>query len=145
MRIGIAAQTCPGEYQAVVAAMLLRRCRWNAVTAELRAWFDADPSQTGRALLERLQGEHPDRYPDRLLRTLQRRLKVWRGEMAKALVFGIRGRSEPRADAVDGRCASMIVRNIGVRQRATGWGAFLHEAVRNPIQIVALQPSPWLP
>jgi len=66
-----------------------------AVTAELRAWFDADPSQTGRALLERLQGEHPDRYPDRLLRTLQRRLKVWRGEMAKALVFGIRGRSEP--------------------------------------------------
>ena len=66
-----------------------------AVTAELRTWFDADPSQTGRALLERLQGEHPDRYPDRLLRTLQRRLKVWRGEMAKALVFGIRGRSEP--------------------------------------------------
>jgi hypothetical protein len=66
-----------------------------AVRAELRAWFDADPSQTGRELLERLQGEHPDRYPDRLLRTLQRRLKVWRGEMAKALVFGIRGRSEP--------------------------------------------------
>ena len=66
-----------------------------AVTTELRAWFDADPSRTGRELLERLQAEHPERYPDRLLRTLQRRLKVWRGEMAQTLVFGIAGPPEP--------------------------------------------------
>src|SRR3954454_11638270 len=57
------------------------------VTAQLRAWFDADPSRTGRELLERLQVEHPGCYPDHLLRTLQRRLKVWRGEMARALDF----------------------------------------------------------
>ena len=69
--------------------------RTAAVTTELRAWFDADPSRTGRELLERLQAEHPERYPDRLLRTLQRRLKVWRGEMAKTLVFGIAGPPEP--------------------------------------------------
>ena len=62
-----------------------------AVTAQLRAWFDADPSRTGRELLERLQVEYPDCYPDRLLRTVQRRLKVWRGEMARALVFGSPG------------------------------------------------------
>src|SRR4051812_37211593 len=66
-----------------------------AVTTELRAWFDADPSRTGRELLERLQAEHPERDPDRLLRTLQRRLKVWRGEMAQTLVFGIAGPPEP--------------------------------------------------
>src|SRR3954452_3885938 len=42
-------------------------------------------------LLERLQVEYPDGYPDRLLRTVQRRLKVWRGEMARALVFGSPG------------------------------------------------------
>ena len=42
-----------------------------------------------------LQAEHPERYPDRLLRTLQRRLKVWRGEMAETLVFGIAGPPEP--------------------------------------------------
>ena len=60
-----------------------------------RAWFDAAPSRTGRELLERLQAEHPERYPDRLLRTLQRRLKVWRGEMAQTLVFGIAGPPEP--------------------------------------------------
>ena len=61
------------------------------VTAQLRAWFDADPSRTGCELLERLQVEHPGCYPDHLLRTLQRRLKVWRGEMARALVFGSAG------------------------------------------------------
>jgi hypothetical protein len=65
------------------------------VTAQLRAWFDADPSRTGRELLERLQVEYPDCYPDRLLRTVQRRLKVWRSEMARALVFGSPGASRP--------------------------------------------------
>ena len=68
------------------------------MTAQLRAWFDADPSQTGRELLERLQVEHPGCYPDRLLRTLQRRLKVWRGEMARALELGRTG--APRPDPV---------------------------------------------
>ena len=59
------------------------------VTEQLRAWFEADPSRTAHELLTRLQAEHPDRYPDGLLRTVQRRVKVWRGEMAHALVFGM--------------------------------------------------------
>jgi hypothetical protein len=59
-----------------------------AVTDELRAWFDADPASTGRQLLERLQATHPGSYPDGLVRTVQRRLKIWRSEMAHALVFG---------------------------------------------------------
>lgn len=62
-----------------------------AVTDELRAWFDADPSQTARELLARLKTTHsgdPASYPDAVLRTLQRRLKVWRAAMAHALVFG---------------------------------------------------------
>lgn len=58
------------------------------VTKDLKAWFEEDPSQTGRELLSKLQAEHPDVYPDALLRTVQRRLKVWRGDMARALVFG---------------------------------------------------------
>jgi phage gp16-like protein len=40
------------------------------VTAELWAWFDADPSRTRRELLKRLQAE-PGQLR-RLLRTLQR-------------------------------------------------------------------------
>jgi hypothetical protein len=57
-------------------------------TLELRAWFEADRAQTGRDLLSKLQAAHPGEYPDALLRTVQRRLKTWRAEMAKALVFG---------------------------------------------------------
>ena len=40
------------------------------VTEELHTWFDAEPWRTGRELLERLQGEHPDLYPDHLLTCL---------------------------------------------------------------------------
>ena len=61
------------------------------MTDELGAWFGADPASTGRQLLERLQETYPGRYPNGLVRTVQRRLKVWRGEMAHALVFGRAG------------------------------------------------------
>jgi hypothetical protein len=53
----------------------------------LRQWFEAEPERTGRQLLERLQAEHPGVYPDGQLRTLQRRLKGWRGEAARRMVF----------------------------------------------------------
>ena len=56
-----------------------------AVTDELRAWFEADPSQTGRDLLVRLQAVYPGRYRDALLRTMQRRLKVWRGAVSSRM------------------------------------------------------------
>ena len=49
---------------------------------------DEDQSQTGRELLTRLQSVHPDAYPDGVLRTVQRRLKIWRAEVARQLVFG---------------------------------------------------------
>jgi hypothetical protein len=57
-------------------------------TADLRSWFEAEPWRTGSELLSRLQAEYPGDYPDKLLRTLQRRLKVWRSEQADALLFG---------------------------------------------------------
>jgi hypothetical protein len=59
-----------------------------AVTDDLRSWFEADPSLSGRQLLDRLQAEHPGEYPDGLVRTVQRRLKNWRSALARALVFG---------------------------------------------------------
>ena len=64
-----------------------------SVTEDLRAWFDADPSKTARELLTRLKTSRSD-YPDAVFRTLQRRLKVWRAEMAQALVFGRAGRPD---------------------------------------------------
>jgi len=53
----------------------------------LRQWFDAEPERTGRELFERLQAQHPGVYPDGQLRTLQRRLKGWRREAARRMVF----------------------------------------------------------
>jgi hypothetical protein len=57
------------------------------VTEQLKRWFEEEPWRTGRELLEKLQAERPDDYPDGLLRTVQRRLKIWRSELACALVF----------------------------------------------------------
>ena len=58
------------------------------VTALMRDWFEAEPWRTSRELFERLQTEQPGVYPDGQLRTLQRRLKEWRREMAHKMVFG---------------------------------------------------------
>lgn len=70
-----------------------------AVTAELKAWFDADPGITGRQLLDRLQAADPETYPDQLIQTVQRRLKVWRRERARALVLGPSTAAEANAAA----------------------------------------------
>ncbi|WP_292447363.1 hypothetical protein [Mesorhizobium sp.] len=58
------------------------------VTHELRGWFEEGPWQTNRELLARLQSEYPEKYPNLLLRTLQRRVKIWRKEKAHEMVFG---------------------------------------------------------
>ena len=80
------------------------------VTDELRAWFDDDPSQTGRALLCKLQAAHPRAYPDALLRTVQRRLKIWRRDIARALVFGASADVPPlmTSDALRNMAASRV-------------------------------------
>ena len=70
-----------------------------AVTAELKAWFEADPGVTGRELLDRLQATDPEAYPDGVIRTVQRRLKVWRRERARALVLGPSATAEADAAA----------------------------------------------
>jgi hypothetical protein len=59
-----------------------------AVTTELRGWFEAEPWRTSRELLERLQAQCPGVYPDGQFRTLQRRLKEWRRDAARRMVFG---------------------------------------------------------
>ena len=70
-----------------------------AVTAELKAWFDADPGVTGRELRDRLQATDPEAYPHGVIRTVQRRLKLWRRERARALVIGPSATAEADAAA----------------------------------------------
>ena len=57
------------------------------VTGQLKRWFEDEPWRSGRELLEKLQAEQPGDYPEGLLRTVQRRVKIWRSEQACALVF----------------------------------------------------------
>lgn len=74
-----------------------------AVTAQLHSWFEAEPWRTSRELFERLQAEQPGAYRDGQLRTLQRRLKGWRREVAHRMVFGATAASEmTQGDAATG-------------------------------------------
>ena len=74
-----------------------------AVTEQLRNWFEAEPWRTSRELFERLQAEQPGAYGDGQLRTLQRRLKGWRREVAHRMVFGATAASEmTQGDAATG-------------------------------------------
>jgi hypothetical protein len=70
---------------------------------QLLDWFRAKPWRTGAELLTKLQAEHPGAYPDKLLRTLQRRLKSWRSKQASALLFGSPDHAD--ADRRDTSCA----------------------------------------
>lgn len=74
-----------------------------AVVSEIRDWFDAEPWRTGRELPERLQQADPATCPDGLPRTLQRRLKAWRDEMARRMVFA----TSDGADAKEGNTSPL--------------------------------------
>jgi hypothetical protein len=72
-----------------------------SVTAELEEWFEAEPWRTSRELLERLQVKYPGVYPDGLIRTVQRRMKIWRSTQAHALVFGPFADTAPQTEIVE--------------------------------------------
>ena len=60
------------------------------------SWLQEDPDAKAIALLNRLKAAHPDRCSDTHLRKLQRRVREWRGIMAKKLVYATAG--EPMAE-----------------------------------------------
>jgi hypothetical protein len=70
------------------------------VTALVREWFEAAPWRTSRELFERLQEEQPGIFRDGQLRTVQRRLKEWRREMAHKMVFGAAAAGETPGQAL---------------------------------------------
>ena len=64
-----------------------RQYPFKGVWADVLVWLQAEPDATGKALMARLQSEHPDRFREAQLRTMQRQVKEWRGIMAKELVY----------------------------------------------------------
>jgi hypothetical protein len=56
--------------------------------------LEADPDQNSRELLATFQIRYPDRYHAAHLRTLQRRLKIWRHEAVQRLICEMGGLTE---------------------------------------------------
>ena len=56
--------------------------------------LEADPDQTSRELLAAFQIRYPDRYHAAHLRTLQRRLKIWRRDAVQRLICEMDGLTE---------------------------------------------------
>ena len=51
-------------------------------------WLRAEPDITAKVLMQRLCEQFPDVYPTGAqLRTLQRRVQLWRNEQVKRLIF----------------------------------------------------------
>jgi len=63
-----------------------RKDPFEQVWPEILLWLQADPEATAKSLFERLDREHPGRFPEGQLRTLQRRIREWRRVMARELV-----------------------------------------------------------
>ena len=57
-----------------------RQDPFEGVWQEILAWLEEEPDITARAVLDRLCCDHPERFSDTHLRTLQRGVKKWRGE-----------------------------------------------------------------
>jgi hypothetical protein len=58
------------------------------IWAQVEAWLMLEPTCTTVALMARLQKEYPELISNKQIRTLQRRVKEWRSEYARQLVFG---------------------------------------------------------
>ena len=64
-----------------------RKDPFEGVWGDVLVWLKVEPDVTGKTLMARLRLEHPDRFSGAQLRTMQRRVKEWRGIMAKNLVY----------------------------------------------------------
>jgi len=76
-----------------------RRDPFESVWPRVVVWLETEPQRTAKELLQRLQneGEH---FLDGQLRTLQRRIKAWRLQAARRLIFSSQPLSRDAATAV---------------------------------------------
>jgi hypothetical protein len=56
---------------------------------EMAQMLEADPDLTGVEILEEMCLQYPDKYDPNQLRTVQRRVKLWRRDAARRLVFNV--------------------------------------------------------
>ncbi|MCC6642612.1 MAG: transposase family protein [Deltaproteobacteria bacterium] len=75
-----------------------RKDPFETVWPRILGWLRDEPDRTAVELLHRLHDEYPGKFSDGQVRTLQRRLRLWRRAAARRLVF-----TEDRAPFTDGR------------------------------------------
>ena len=63
-----------------------RACMLDDHEAQVRAWLDAEPALSAQAILTRLIAAVPGRFTEKQLRTVQRTVRSWRGEIARSLL-----------------------------------------------------------
>jgi hypothetical protein len=73
-----------------------RKNPFETVWPRVVVWLEAEPDRTAKELFERVRGESPADFTAGQLRTLQRRVKEWRRQAARRLVF-----AEPRTELPD--------------------------------------------
>ena len=76
-----------------------RKDPFETVWFDVLRWLQHAPDSTAKALFERLQREHPGRFPDGQLRTFQRRVREWRQVMARKLVYACIGENGEPSEA----------------------------------------------
>ena len=64
-----------------------RKDPFEGVWRDVLLWLEKEPDTNAKDLLAKLRKAHPGRFGDAQLRTLQRRVKDWRGVMARKLVY----------------------------------------------------------
>jgi hypothetical protein len=80
----LAKRMLPSELAAEPRAYRTREDLFDGVWPEVEALLDADAKLEAKTLFDWLQREHPGRFADGQLRTLQRRVKVWRATRGPA-------------------------------------------------------------
>ncbi len=64
-----------------------RKDPFEFVWPELVGWLGAEPDMIAKDILDRLQKKYPGVYKPGQIRTLQRRVKLWRAHAARQLIF----------------------------------------------------------
>ena len=81
---------------------------FEGVWCEVLSWLQQQPDATAAELMDRLILRYPERYSRSQLRTLQRRVRQWRGVMANKLVYA----STEQSEIVEERLGN--IRPVGV-------------------------------
>jgi hypothetical protein len=71
---------------------------FESVWPQVQQWLKEDPDAIAKDLFARLQESMPGAFPPGQLRTLQRRVKQWRSEIARQLLFGLDSEAEMDRD-----------------------------------------------